>query len=39
MPTPEKQVGVFISSTFRDVNAERDDLVAVGFPELSVTAV
>ena len=34
MPTPEKQVRVFISSTFRDMHAERDHLVTVVFPEL-----
>lgn len=34
MPSPEKQVRVFISSTFRDMNAERDHLVTVVFPEL-----
>ena len=33
MPTPEKQVPVFISSTFRDMHAERDHLVTVVFPE------
>ena len=30
----EKTVRVFISSTFRDMNAERDHLVTVVFPEL-----
>ncbi len=34
MPTPEKQVRVFVSSTFRDMHAERDHLVTVVFPEL-----
>ena len=34
MPAPEKQVRVFISSTFRDMHAERDHLVTVVFPEL-----
>src|SRR5947209_19958335 len=34
MPTPEKQVRVFISSTFRDMHAERDHLVTVVFSEL-----
>jgi hypothetical protein len=34
MPTPEKQVRVFISSTFCDMHAERDHLVTVVFPEL-----
>jgi len=34
MPSPEKQVRVFISSTFRDMHAERDHLVTVVFPEL-----
>ena len=29
-----KTVRVFISSTFRDMHAERDHLVTVGFPEL-----
>jgi hypothetical protein len=33
-PTREKQVRVFISSTFRDMHAERDHLVTVVFPEL-----
>jgi hypothetical protein len=32
--TFEKKVRVFISSTFRDVHAERDHLVTVVFPEL-----
>jgi len=32
--TPEKQVRVFISSTFRDMHAEQDHLVTVVFPEL-----
>jgi hypothetical protein len=30
----EKSVRVFISSTFRDMHAERDHLVTVVFPEL-----
>lgn len=34
MPIVEKQVRVFISSTFRDMHAERDHLVTVVFPEL-----
>jgi nephrocystin-3 len=34
MPYPERQVRVFISSTFRDMHAERDHLVTVVFPEL-----
>ena len=34
MPNPDKQVRVFISSTFRDMQAERDYLVTVVFPEL-----
>ena len=35
VPTPaERQVRVFISSTFRDMHAERDHLVTVVFPEL-----
>ena len=34
MPTFEKQVRVFVSSTFRDMHAERDHLVTVVFPEL-----
>src|SRR5258708_3884865 len=34
MPVLEKQVRVFISSTFRDMHAERDHLVTVVFPEL-----
>ena len=29
-----RQVRVFISSTFRDMHAERDHLVTVVFPEL-----
>ncbi len=33
-PTREKQVRVFISSTFRDMHAERDHLVTVVLPEL-----
>lgn len=32
--TPVRQVRVFISSTFRDMNSERDHLVTVVFPEL-----
>jgi WD40 repeat protein len=34
MPTAWKTVRVFISSTFRDMRAERDHLVRVVFPEL-----
>lgn len=34
MAIPEKHVRVFISSTFRDMHAERDHLVTVVFPEL-----
>src|SRR5665213_1841913 len=34
MPHPDKQIRVFISSTFRDMHAERDQLVTVVFPEL-----
>lgn len=34
MPTTDRQVRVFISSTFRDMHAERDHLVTVVFPEL-----
>jgi WD40 repeat protein len=34
MPPAEKQVRVFVSSTFRDMHAERDHLVTVVFPEL-----
>lgn len=34
MPAPWKTVRVFISSTFSDMNAERDHLVKVVFPEL-----
>ena len=34
MPSAEKQVRVFISSTFRDMHAERDHLVKVVFPAL-----
>lgn len=34
MPPTEKQVRVFISSTFRDMHAERDHLITVVFPEL-----
>ncbi|KPK41246.1 MAG: hypothetical protein AMK72_15430 [Planctomycetes bacterium SM23_25] len=34
MPTTWKAVRVFISSTFRDMHAERDHLVKVVFPEL-----
>lgn len=32
--TPVRQVRVFSSSTFRDMNSERDHLVTVVFPEL-----
>lgn len=31
MPVPEKKVRVFISSTFKDMHAERDHLVTVVF--------
>jgi hypothetical protein len=34
MPTSWKTIRVFISSTFRDMHAERDHLVTVVFPEL-----
>ena len=34
MTTSERTVRVFISSTFRDMHAERDHLVTVVFPEL-----
>lgn len=34
MSSPWKTVRVFISSTFRDMHAERDHLVTVVFPEL-----
>jgi telomerase protein component 1 len=34
MPQTWKTVRVFISSTFRDMHAERDHLVKVVFPEL-----
>jgi len=34
MATPDSQIRVFISSTFRDMHAERDHLVTVVFPEL-----
>src|SRR3954463_329596 len=34
MPTTWKTVRVFLSSTFRDMHAERDHLVKVVFPEL-----
>lgn len=34
MPTPWKTVRVFISSTFRDMHAERDYLIKVVFPAL-----
>ena len=33
-PTRDRQVRVFIFSTFRDMHAERDHLVTVVFPEL-----
>jgi len=33
-PNEARQVRVFISSTFRDMHAERDHLVTVVFPEL-----
>ena len=34
MPSDDRTVRVFISSTFRDMHAERDHLVTVVFPEL-----
>lgn len=34
MPRKWKEARVFISSTFRDMHAERDHLVKVVFPEL-----
>ena len=34
MPAPRRTVRVFVSSTFRDMQAERDHLVKVVFPEL-----
>lgn len=34
MPSAEKQVRVFISSTLRDMHAERDHLVTFVFPKL-----
>lgn len=34
MASADQTVRVFISSTFRDMNAERDHLVTVVFPEL-----
>ena len=34
MPKSWKNVRLFISSTFRDMHAERDHLVTVVFPEL-----
>jgi hypothetical protein len=34
MPIAEKQIRVFISSTFRDMRAEQDRLVTVVLPEL-----
>lgn len=34
LASPVRQVRVFISSTFRDMNSERDHLVTVVFPEL-----
>ena len=34
MPTTRKTVRVFISSTFRDMHAERDHLVRFAFPRL-----
>jgi len=34
MPEASRQVRLFISSTFRDMHAERDHLVATVFPEL-----
>ncbi|MBN2560004.1 MAG: DUF4062 domain-containing protein [Phycisphaerae bacterium] len=32
--TPDRTIRVFVSSTFRDMHAERDHLVTVVFPEL-----
>jgi hypothetical protein len=34
MPSNRKTVRVFISSTFRDMHAERNHLVTIVFPEL-----
>lgn len=34
MVSPENKVRVFISSTFKDMHAERDHFVTVVFPEL-----
>ena len=34
MPSTWNTIRIFISSTFRDMHAERDHLVKVGFPEL-----
>lgn len=34
MASPDRKVRVFISSTFKDMHAERDHLVTVVFPEL-----
>lgn len=34
MPSDDRTVRVFISSTFRDMHAERDHLVRFAFPEL-----
>ena len=33
-PVQDRQIRVFISSTFRDMHSERDHLVAVVFPQL-----
>lgn len=35
MPATCQTVRVFVSSTFRDMHAQRDHLVTVVFPELS----
>ena len=37
-PRPQRQVRVFISSTFRDTHAERGHLGTVVFPELVLGA-
>jgi tetratricopeptide (TPR) repeat protein len=34
MARTEQRVGVFVSSTFRDMHAERDHLITIVFPEL-----
>jgi len=38
MPGRWKTVRIFISSTFRDMHAERDHLVRMVFPELTGVA-